>query len=661
MSLARRLLQIAYFLLWVQLFLAGQLNGLIAIFIAILSIFNLQTNWLRHIKIELISLICLTGWSITAYQAWWISTDNWFITLANLLWLMTGLKLLETHKEVNPRNAVLVLFLSIGTAGIVSQGLASSLIQGIAALLCITALIKTEAGSESFVGLIRRSLVISTLLTPVVVAGFILLPRMPALWNLPGNSTGSVGLSAILRPGDLASLVQTEDLVARVFFKEEPPPQSDRYWRVFIHNNFDGFSWRQGPNHHELYEENHSRGKGPIIEKWLIEASPLDARPWSGHGYPTNNELKITNMGKLMAFKAQASRGIYTINSNELSDSWRKTPPTHFDLEFISGNNPRLEALGKSWGKKSSDPIEIVDIAKRWFNSHPFVYTLEPGRMPKTAPYDAFLFDRQMGFCEHYAASFSALMRAAGVPSRIVVGYQGGEWKESTRSEDYLLIDNSNVHAWSEVWIPTQGWIDIDPTSWVAPERVRRSLRDSLSNKDLRRLSRQSPNWYQALADQWQALDNNWQLWIMAFDSSNQKSLLRPWLKGKYQFQGLVAIIAISLTLTSAIYFFQVLETGGEKEDQARRELDKCLFALSKLQFNPVPGETLQVFCNRAAMAFPELKEQLDKLHFTYNRYRFDLELEKRPNERKEILKEIVRIKTTLRGYIRKHRLKDRR
>ena len=147
-----------------------------------------------------------------------------------------------------------------------------------------------------------------------------------------------------------------------------------------------------------------------------------------------------------------------------------------------------LNKLAKKWYSESENPEQIIEKAKNFFKNENFFYTYNPGKMDKSYPYDDFLFNKKAGFCEHFASSFSLLMRAANIPSRVIVGYQGGEVMKNIKNEEYLLIDNSYAHAWSEVWIKNKGWIRIDPTEWIAPERINSSNyinRDKISYLDI--------------------------------------------------------------------------------------------------------------------------------------------------------------------------------
>ena len=640
------LLRLALLLLWGQLLVSGQLQTLVAIALPALLLIGSCGSWIKNSsRLMVLTLGLLAAWVATTPLS---DRDTWLFSLANLLWLMAALKLLEASSVISQRRAALVELIGIGLAGVLSQNLAASLIQAAAALLVVAGLLSLEAGPEPLQGLIRRSLGLVAVLLPVVLMAFLLLPRLPALWSLPGNSVGKSGLSEQLRPGELASLVQSGGLAARVELPGGPPSQEQRYWRVLVHQRFDGHGW-SGTTPPALIKVPEDRG-GAVIERWLVEPSGLPWRPWSGQGLPSSDAtLDPTRTGALWAGKALAERQLYVIQRNPSDEGWRFEPPKTLDLAIPRGSNPQLEALGSSWFRQGGSAEQRLQLAQAWFKKQDFRYSLEPGRLPAQAPLDAFLFERRVGFCEHYAASFSALMRAAGVPARVVVGYQGGRWQTPLAGTPYLQLEQSDAHAWSEIWLNGQGWVEIDPTSWVAPERIRQSLAASLSDTDRQRLLPATPpSWIQTLANQWQGLDTRWQMWVMQFDSTTQSELLPNWLKG--QWQGLAAVLGIALTLAGALVVVLNLESTSSDQDPLRQALERCLKPLARIGLKPQPGETLQQFCERASTKEPALEPMLRNLVQTYYQTRFNA----KPTCH---LSSLRKIRTQLWRYARKQRV----
>jgi len=619
MPMNQRLLHLALLLLWAPLLLNQQLQPLTAVGIPLTLGISIRLRgqppgaW-----ISVIATAVLLVWAALAP---WSERSAWLVSLANLVWLMAGLKLWECQRPGQTKRAALVVLIGIGLAGVLSQGLGASLLQGAAALCCFAGLIGVEAGPQPLRPLLKRSLQLVGLALPMVLVAFVLLPRLPVLWRLPGGQTAQTGLSELVRPGDLAQLVQQPGIAARMQFTAAPPPPAERYWRVLVHRQFDGSGWSPGPP--EPLPAAAPTAAGPISDRWLVEPTDLPWRPWDGSGVPVGaTPLTISRSGGLWAAGPALQRQVYAIAASSSGSRWRWEPPTASDLAVPPGSNPRLEQLALRWRASSTDPSTLLQMAQQWYQAQGFRYSLEPGALPATAPLDAFLFERRAGFCEHFASSFAALMRAAGVPARVITGYQGGTLTQAPGGRPWLSLAHSDAHAWSEIWLPDQGWVEVDPTAWVAPDRVRLSLRASLSSQDRARMDANSPPpWLQQLSDGWQLLDSRWQLWVMQFDSSHQRQWLPPWIQGAQQ--GWIAMLVAALALGISVALAIWSSRSPEANDRQRQALERSLAPLRRLQLEPAAGETLQEFGERVQHAAPDLAAPLRQIIAAYNRFRF--------------------------------------
>ena len=238
---------------------------------------------------------------------------------------------------------------------------------------------------------------------------------------------------------------------------------------------------------------------------WLSEPSPLVAVPWSGGGSPLGTDLVLQPNGELWHRGPLSQRRVYALTLADAGRGWRQTPPTPLEGLLPWGANPRLETLGRSW--RTLQPTQRLAAAERWFKGGGFRYSLAPGRLPDDAPLDAFLFERRLGFCGHYASAYAALMRAAGLPSRVVSGYRGGSWVVPFNGEAYLDLRQSDAHAWVEVWLPGQGWRSVDPTTWITGAAARGVAEPALRPGPLLWLQRQ-----------WWGLDIAWARWWLGYD-----------------------------------------------------------------------------------------------------------------------------------------------
>ncbi len=195
----------------------------------------------------------------------------------------------------------------------------------------------------------------------------------------------------------------------------------------------------------------------------------------------------------------------------------------HEDTALPPDANPRTRALAQSLRARAADDADFVHAVLEHLAHGGFVYSLTPERLGANAV-DEFLFDTREGFCGHYASAFVTLMRAAGVPARVVTGYLGGEWNPIGR---YLVVRQADAHAWAEVWLAGRGWTRVDPTAVVEPERLRRGILDlmpgALSTPE--RLLHRSP-WLTQLLQRWDAANNWWSERVVKFDYAAQLDLL---------------------------------------------------------------------------------------------------------------------------------------
>jgi transglutaminase-like putative cysteine protease len=407
------------------------------------------------------------------------------------------------------------------------------------------------------------------------------------------------------------------------FPQGDPPPAGDRYWRVLVHGQFDGRRWSAAeprrsprpplPPAAPALPSAPPAGTGADAmagspQLWLVEPSGLPPVPWSGRGRPQNPDLRIDPLGQLRHRGSSGLRRVYTVRDDGRPAAWASRPPDLFDQQLPLGTNPRLEALGRQWGTLAT-PEQRLAAAERWFRSQPFRYTLRPGTLPGRAPLDTFLFERQEGFCGHYASAFTALMRAAGVPARVVSGYRGGDWVVPLGGSGYIDIRQGNAHAWSEVWLPGQGWRPVDPTSWVPAPLEERG---GASTGALR--------WVE---HQWWGLDLAWtRLWL-SYDPQGQEALLQRLLGERRQWLGALVLVGLTAGLALAVAVLAALQRRTMAQDPWRRELDRTLAALARRGLAPQPGETLPRFAARVEERWPALAPDLAALVDLYQRHRF--------------------------------------
>lgn len=447
-----------------------------------------------------------------------------------LLVLMAAMKLLEMKTSREVLLAIHLGFVLVMTNFLFSQAIPL----GFYMLACVWLFVATLVGYHRGVGRmpsVRERLVPAAMMlvqaVPLMLVFFILFPRIQGpLWVLPQDArSGISGLSDTMSPGTLSKLIQSDAPAFRVQFRGDVPPYGRLYWRGPVMWTFDGRTWRAGeviPARDAGYE----RAENPVSyavtlephgKHWLFALDVPETQP---PGARIDRDLTIHS------FRPVSTRLRYEMTSYldyrfgaELSPAVRRLA-----LAFPEARNPRTVALGRQWAAQSAGPAEVVNRALRYFNAQ-FTYTLEPPLLASEDPYDQFLFEARQGFCEHYAGSFALLMRAAGIPARVVTGYQGGEINPLTRE---LLVRQADAHAWVEVWLEGRGWVRIDPTAAVSPDRIDGGINAALGPIGVipTLIAADRLGLLANLHFAWDALNSGWNQWVLGYNVERQRQFL---------------------------------------------------------------------------------------------------------------------------------------
>nr|WP_236598783.1 DUF3488 and transglutaminase-like domain-containing protein [Ramlibacter monticola] len=458
--------------------------------------------------------------------------------------LIVALLALKTLELRAKRDAFVVFFLGFFTM-LTNFFFSQSLLVAFAMLLgllgLLTALVNAHmpVGRPPLLEAARTAGWMTLLGAPVMGVLFMLFPRFGPLWGIPSDAmSGRSGLSAQMEVGAMASLALDEGVALRVKFLDGPPPQRDMYFRGPVLSEFDGREWR--PLLSRLatrfppprLADPHLTGSGMPV-RYQVTLEPSN-RPWlltldaaaeapivPGVEVAMTSELQwVANrpVVDLLRYEAESFLSFRhgPQSRNAVLPEYRQLPP---------GRNPRtLELAATLLRDNPRDPAALVQAALRRLRSGDYVYTLEPGVYGEDTA-DEFWFDRRQGFCEHIASAFVVLMRAMGIPARIVTGYQGGELNAL---DGFWVVRQSDAHAWTEVFLDRRGWVRVDPTSAVAPARTGSLQRLAASRGVLATaIETVNPNLSALLRTTWEALNNSWNQWILNYTQSRQLNLLR--------------------------------------------------------------------------------------------------------------------------------------
>jgi len=564
----------------------------------------------------------------------------------SLLAIMVCLKCLEIHNEQDRRNIFPVIFL--GYFILVTHFLHSQdIILGVFALvstlvltLMLNAFNRKPQGAMAF----KDNLYLITHLfikaLPIAIILFLFFPRIPGpLWSLPNDGqAGSTGLSDKMYPGSVTELVDSDEIAFRIDFHDAIPGADKLYWRGPVLSETDGFLWSQ--KKHKVLQKplselvknssdavSYTITLEPHRQKWLFALEmPSKVSGDTIKGFYFNNDLQLLN-----------KNDIYQLTQYHVTSMTRfyLAPDSESELKsarlFPEFSNPRTYKLGRQWRQSIQDKKQIVTTALNYFKNNPFYYTKRPEIMTKN-PSDQFLFDKQRGFCEHYASSFVLLMRAAGIPARVVTGYQG---IEKNTVGNYYIVRQSNAHAWAEVWLAGEGWLRVDPTAMIPADRIEQDIFQtnlerlsfsSLNLPDLPRLSAQQKtalyNFYRRLKQSVDNIKYSWNNWILGYDQSKQNLLLK--LMGlNADWQTLIFLLIGGLLLIIVIFQLLHVYLSYKKTDKVYYYYLKFIKKLNQAGLKADMSEGPQALAQRAAKHFPQQNTAIKSIikHYINIRY----------------------------------------
>ncbi len=401
---------------------------------------------------------------------------------------------------------------------------------------------------------------------PLTVALFVLFPRLAGpLWSLPDTHVAASGLPSSMDAGTIASLALSDSVAFRVHFDGPRPPQSAMYWRGPVLGHFDGTRWTAlapARSRDDASATLHDTGNRV---RYTVTLQPTQRKFAFALDAPTGAPTLVgqpgTTLRVLPDLELRASSDLTRLTRYTAS-SWlhyrygldESAARLRELLQLPSGYDPRTVALGRQLRKRfgAGGARAGAGAALRMFRQQPFRYSLHPGRYSGPDSIDQFLFQRRVGFCEHYAQAFVVLMRAAGIPARIVTGYQGGS---ENPVDGMWVVRQSDAHAWAEYWVRGSGWVSADPTAMVDPARVDRSGQTLESREPLlglAMLGRGDPRALRMLRDVSDALGETWNQWVLDYGQTRQRRLLSRLGLHRPGSAQLASASALSVTLALA-------------------------------------------------------------------------------------------------------------
>ena len=548
-----------------------------------------------------------------------------------------ALKMLEMFRL---RDAYVVIILAcfvLATAFLFSTGPLVTVYIGVVLVLVVAALIginHPESGVSPWRHL-RLSAKMVAQAVPLMLVFFVLVPRLPPLWNLKVEQhQGKTGMSDSMAPGEISRLSRQNDLAFRVEFDGEVPPPSLRYWRGLTYGWFDGRRWSQAVPP-ALDRQEYIRFPGGVSPQWYLQlladrgdvawkyrvVMERTGRQWLyAMSVPFSDK---TDVGLARDLRLVRRTDIETTYDYRVASylipvaveglkEWERK----FYVALPSGSNPRASAMAQQWRDESATDADYANRLLRWLNEEEFYYTLEPPLLGQHTV-DDFLFRTRRGFCEHYASSFAFLLRAAGIPARIVAGYQGGQLNPLG---NHLQVRQYDAHVWVEAWLPEQGWIEFDPTAAVAPARIELGLEQALAGLDeqtetgLAAALRSNPL-LTRLSYLMDYIEFGWAKWVLGYNQQGQLEFLSRWLGRVTPERMVMALAAVGGSVMAVMLVWMLWRARRPGLTWWQREYRAMLRLMHKRGLNPPAHLPPSQVIAAAAQRYPRAAMALQDWH----------------------------------------------
>jgi transglutaminase-like putative cysteine protease len=541
------------------------------------------------------------------------------------------LKLLELRSRRDMLVLIFLGFFVVVTAYLFDDGLLAALYSLLPVTALLAALIGLQqsalAGSPKATLKLAASLMLQAV--PLMLLLFVFFPRLGPLWSLPNPNMAVTGLSDSMSPAEIADLSRSDALAFRASFDGDIPPRNRLYWRALTLERFDGWRWSQSEQ---------SRSRAALEPQWRKQGQPYEYsiilqpsyKPW----LPALDVGQTTEEGaRLMADFHLERRGrverslLYRVSSWPQAQRQQELPRPlrELALQLPEHGNPRSRAWAAELLAAHPQPRELVAALLRHFHQEPYGYTLKPPPLGSDN-IDGFLFDTRKGFCGHYAGAMTFVLRAAGIPARVVAGYQGGEVNPAG---NYISVRQFDAHAWVEYWTPEQGWTSVDPTFEVAPERIEQNLEQAvageqsfLEDSPMSLLRYRGIAWLNDLRLTWDNINYGWQRWVLGYQAEQQLGLLQRWF-GSLDWRLIATSLVGGGALLLGLLALMLFKPWQRERDPQQRAYHRFERLLARQGLYRQPGEGPRVFASRAGLALPAQAREIEAFVVAFEAQRY--------------------------------------
>ncbi len=606
---------------------AGWVIGLFLVAIAARLVMNHRSQRMPSLPAKLV-VIALSGAGIAATYGSLLGIEP----LLSVLLILVSLKLLETNGVRDFQVlALLGFFLALCGLFFSQELIAWIYVAGVLLVLIATLIgFHRDTGAAGLRPSARLAVVMLAQALPIVALLFLLFPRTYGGFRFQFSRSilNAAGMTDRLSPGSVSSLALSDAIAFRADFPDGTTPSTaDMYWRGGVLWRGDGLTWVAGPA--LAMERRIGQLAGPSFRQrislqphgtsWLfaLDRPAIDVRG-----------AIFRPGGYLQSLRPIFNTLHYEVVSRPENRELTLLPDQRQAALALAGPvSPEVQALVGKWTAGATSERAVVDAALRHFGEEAFSYTLQPGTYGEDA-LDEFLFQRRTGFCEHYAAAFATLMRVAGVPARIVLGYHGGDFNKLGQ---YVIVRQAHAHAWCEVWLRDTGWVRIDPTEAIAPERISAGLETYFESRGNQAAAAAGggaarARWRDAMQEvrlAWDSINYHWDLHVQNYDEENQRAFLAMIGFGRYPWSGILAWSALAIALVLGVLGLWLRRSARTRGDETARAYGRFCRALSAAGVEREPWEGPLHFAERAALAFPEHAATLRALGAQYAALRY--------------------------------------
>lgn len=601
-------------------------------------------RWMMHlgrwpfpntpVKIVVV-VLAIAAVIISAKGRFHLESATTFILVASLL------KVLEIK---NQRDGYIVIFLSLFLLAVnflFEQGLFTALYSLVAVWLLLAALVglhQTLYSDQQLTKNLRRagktSSQVLLLSLPIMLVLFLLFPRLGPLWSLNLQSNkAKTGLSDQMSPGDIAELSNSDELVFRVEFDSDIPTPDQWYWRGLVLDDYQEVNgratWSMSGQLDQVdwYPQSwlpEASAEGVVDYRIIQEASDKKWLFGLRGVAAMESGIGMTEDDRIISKKKLRQRKEYSVRSQldlkiaaQGLRSFVRQQSTQLPSSSAGLGNPKARLLAQQIFLQNDTDAERMQFALNYYQQNNFSYTLKPDVMLEN-DIDKFLFEKRAGFCAHFSSSFVFLMRSMNIPARIVAGYQGGELNPDS---GHITVRQYDAHAWAEVWLPGQGWVSVDPTAEVAPDRISQGLRQALneaegalvgSNFSLLKLSHFP--WLNDLRFQLDELNYYWHKTVLNFNKDKQGSLLKEWFGNGFLKKSLYALAALFCSLFFFIALVVLWRKPNAKESVLVKTLRQFDHKLNDQALQRKDSEGLADYSQRLQVSYPQYRESIQRL-----------------------------------------------